>query len=77
MERGLATDDARSPDDDGAYLVRRLRPDEWRDLRALRLRALEDAPDAFGATLAEEAAEPDLTWQERAGAADRLVRRFE
>ena len=43
-----------------------MRQDEWRELRALRLRALADAPDAFGATLADAEAEPDEAWQERA-----------
>jgi GNAT superfamily N-acetyltransferase len=51
-------------------VVRRVRPDEWRDLRALRLRALADSPDAFGSTLAEKEAEPDATWQRRAGGDD-------
>jgi ribosomal protein S18 acetylase RimI-like enzyme len=57
----------------GEYHIRRLRPDEWRELRALRLRALADAPDAFGATLAEAEGEPDAAWQLRAGSADRVV----
>ena len=43
--------------------VRRLRADEWRELRALRLRALVDAPDAFGSTHEEEANEPDHQWR--------------
>jgi len=35
-------------------------------LRALRLRALADAPDAFGAAYDEVLAYPDAVWQERA-----------
>ena len=46
--------------------VRRIRPDEWRALRAFRLRALATDPRAFGATLAEEEAMPDEAWQARA-----------
>jgi ribosomal protein S18 acetylase RimI-like enzyme len=45
---------------------RTVRPDEWRELREIRLRALADAPNAFGATLAEEAADRDEVWQHRA-----------
>ncbi len=69
----MAAEDARSSDARSGYLVRRLRPDEWRELRALRLRALADAPDSFGATLAEEEAEPDAVWQRRASTGDRVV----
>jgi hypothetical protein len=48
--------------------VRRLRADEHALLRDLRLRALSDAPMAFGSTLArEEAFTPDV-WQTRAAA---------
>jgi ribosomal protein S18 acetylase RimI-like enzyme len=50
--------------------IRTIRPDEWRDLRDLRLRALADAPDAFGATLEEEAASTDDAWQHRADRPD-------
>ena len=40
--------------------------DDWAHFRAIRLRALADAPDSFGATLAEAAAQPDDVWRDRA-----------
>jgi len=46
--------------------IRRIRADEGLRLKALRLRALADAPMAFGSSLAREAAFPDSTWNERA-----------
>ena len=47
---------------------------EWRVYRDLRLRALTDSPDAFGSTLAEEAARPDAEWSRRlASDADSLT----
>jgi ribosomal protein S18 acetylase RimI-like enzyme len=45
--------------------IRRVRPEEWEAHRAIRLRALESDPDAFGATLAEALAEDDAAWQRR------------
>src|SRR5215467_11700539 len=56
----------------GAITVRRIRAEEWERLRAVRLRALADAPMAFGSTLAAEQAQPDEFWRRRAagGAAD-------
>src|SRR5262245_22889432 len=39
--------------------VRRIQAEEWEWLRAIRLRALADAPMAFGSTLADEQAQPD------------------
>ena len=46
--------------------VRRIRPEEGLCLRALRLRALADAPLAFGSTLAKEEVFPEDVWHERA-----------
>lgn len=44
--------------------VRRIRADEWEELRDLRLRALADAPDSFGATYEAESADPDDEWRD-------------
>lgn len=46
--------------------VRRVRADDAALLRDTRLRALADAPTAFGTTLAEAQAYPDTEWTERA-----------
>lgn len=53
--------------------VRRARPDEWRAVRDLRLRALASDPDAFGGTLAEATARPDAEWQERLASDDHVT----
>lgn len=45
--------------------IRRVRPDEWRQVRSLRLRALREVPTAYGSTLAEEQAFSDAMWRER------------
>jgi ribosomal protein S18 acetylase RimI-like enzyme len=42
--------------------VIRLTPDEPQRLREIRLRALRDAPDAFGSTLAENEGRPRSIW---------------
>jgi RimJ/RimL family protein N-acetyltransferase len=42
--------------------IRRIRADEWRELRELRLRALLDTPDAFGATYEQESIDPEQEW---------------
>ena len=45
--------------------IRRVRSDEWRELRELRLEALRDAPDAF-VTRYEQALEyPEEEWRSR------------
>lgn len=48
-----------------SVLIRRLQPQEWQAYRAIRLRALADAPDAFGSTLAAEQELPEDTWAMR------------
>jgi ribosomal protein S18 acetylase RimI-like enzyme len=47
---------------DVAVVVRRLGASEWPLLRAVRLRALADAPDAFGSTFDAEAGRSDEWW---------------
>ncbi len=46
--------------------VRRLNEGEWSRFMAIRLRALEADPNAFGSTLAKESAYDDELWIERA-----------
>jgi RimJ/RimL family protein N-acetyltransferase len=48
------------------YVVRRTEPGEWRQLRALRLEALQDSPTAFGTTYADTAALADQVWRQQA-----------
>jgi ribosomal protein S18 acetylase RimI-like enzyme len=48
------------------YQVRRVRADEWRQLREIRLESLQDTPIGFGEWYADAAAKPDEDWQERA-----------
>jgi RimJ/RimL family protein N-acetyltransferase len=51
--------------------VRSLDATQWRELRAVRLRALRDAPEAFLTTSAEAEAQPDEYWSNRAAMAAR------
>src|SRR5215471_21712454 len=46
--------------------IRRIRADEGLKLRTIRLRALADAPTAFGSTLAREEAFSESIWHDRA-----------
>lgn len=50
-------------------LVRRIRDDEAELLRELRLRSLNDAPEAFGQTADEAAARVDEEWRQQARSA--------
>lgn len=50
--------------------IRRLAADDWATLRATRLRALADAPDAFESTLAEEKGRPPGFWRGLAAGSD-------
>jgi ribosomal protein S18 acetylase RimI-like enzyme len=43
--------------------IREVRPDEWEDLKRLRLRALQADPDAFGTSFEEASANPDIEWR--------------
>jgi ribosomal protein S18 acetylase RimI-like enzyme len=54
------------------HTVRRIRADEWRQYRELRLEALADSPLAFVEQYAVAAARDDAYWRERVarGAAD-------
>ena len=47
-----------------AVEIRRIGAGEWRELRELRLRALDDSPDAFTATYQEESNDADAHWSE-------------
>jgi ribosomal protein S18 acetylase RimI-like enzyme len=63
----------RGPTDADGVIVRQLLPDEWEALRDIRLRALADAPDAFGSTLSEEVARGDDAWRDWASRLDRVI----
>jgi ribosomal protein S18 acetylase RimI-like enzyme len=55
-----------SPPSPTTVEVRRVRSDEWSQLRELRLEALKDTPIAFAEAYDEAVAQPDSFWQERA-----------
>lgn len=46
-------------------VVREAMPDDWRTLRDLRLRALQDSPAAFGSTFEREVAFTEADWRDR------------
>ena len=46
-------------------IIRTISPQEWKNYKDLRLRALADSPDAFGSTLAEEEKRSDSAWKSR------------
>ena len=45
--------------------IERLRPESWARSRAVRLRALAEAPDAFACQLVDEEGQPEEFWRER------------
>ncbi len=47
------------------YTVLPAQPEDWRAYREIRLRALREAPDAFGSTYDHESGFADAQWQER------------
>lgn len=53
----------------GEFEIRRIAAGEWRELRGLRLRALRDAPLAFGSTLERERAYDEARWRSQAKSA--------
>ncbi|MEU4713796.1 GNAT family N-acetyltransferase [Micromonospora purpureochromogenes] len=48
------------------YHIHRIAAGEWRQLRAIRLEALQDSPTAFSTPLAEATAFSDTVWQQEA-----------
>ena len=55
---------------DPALIVERMRPEQWQRVRAVRLRALADTPDAFASTLGNEQSMPDEKWSARLATPD-------
>ncbi len=53
--------------------IRRATASDWKAYRDLRLRALTQAPDAYGTTLDEEDSQPDEWWRERVVGALSLI----
>ncbi len=53
--------------------IDQLGPDDWQDFREIRLRALADAPDSFGITLAESQTTSDEQWRRRLASDDPIL----
>ncbi|HEV3170775.1 MAG TPA: GNAT family N-acetyltransferase [Actinocrinis sp.] len=49
----------------GKFEVRRVRADEWRQVRDIRLEALKDTPHGFREYYEDALAKPDEVWRER------------
>jgi ribosomal protein S18 acetylase RimI-like enzyme len=63
---GRMCDTARPGETSVTVVIRPMAFVDWQLAKALRLRALADAPDAFASTLEEELAMEDAAWQARA-----------
>lgn len=46
--------------------IRALGPDEWQEIRDVRLRSLLDTPEAFTSSYAEESHDAEAKWRDRA-----------
>lgn len=53
--------------------IRRLAVEDWREAREARLRALTDAPEAFGSRFVDEQQMSDAQWRARLSATDRVT----
>jgi hypothetical protein len=60
---------------DSNVTIRAVGGDEWRLMRDVRLRALGDSPEAFGASLPDETDMPDAAWIERTKGSARAATR--
>jgi len=54
-------------------IIEPLGPDDWREFRDIRLRALAEAPDAFGITLAEARLNSEEHWRSRLAGSDPIM----
>jgi GNAT superfamily N-acetyltransferase len=62
-----STDDTRAVAKNGELVVRRTTGDDWIALRAIRLEALADTPDAYGSTYEGTVTFPTRRWKTMAG----------
>ncbi|WP_205474059.1 GNAT family N-acetyltransferase [Nocardioides sp. SYSU D00038] len=53
--------------------LRVITADDWEVLRTIRLRALAESPEEFGARLADAQGHPEAEWRRRAGGAGPVV----
>ena len=62
-----------NPSNESKIKVTLLNPDSWTRLRDIRLRALKENPEAFGATHAEESKLTEQGWRDRFKKEDYLI----